>query len=568
MPLAETLLRIVRNFAAAHFLSGFFLFVIGWRLGLSPGVVAGVPIFCYGLALAGSRKEIPALKFSKILDSLQTLPRLPLAVITVFFALNFFFCLLPPGEHTEADALLYHLTLPWQYYLRGEVGGLEWALGDKFPLYLQMAQLPFTVLMFPWVVKLWNLFVVPGLFLLLWKWGELLEIRPPDRAWMIALFSSLTFFGKQFGTAMFDLGVLFYLLLGFFYLARSALASWGRPAANSDSLWGILLLGMACAQKSFLVYAAVVWGAGYFLWKIFRRKDDVKIAFSWSLFFLPALTAAIWLLPVFFRNWQLTGNPFFPMFLDFFGTEIDNPLILEVMDYVQNRYGYGRSLLHFFGMPFAMLLPVLKFDYWVDAVLGLFFIGALVSLRKKSSHSRALLFWICGLLYGALFFMSHQSRYYYLFWVFVLLLGTPWVVETFRESWRRWLLLGQAALAAGLFFFFHRDAVSVLKYLPRGEYLEKISFSYVWDRQLPLEPIRQLCLRPRGNTIGDLFYLKVPLKLLDHHTTLFSAKAVYAQDCDLFMLGSQFPRNLLFTNEGRAQIVSREVFLEEAHARK
>lgn len=566
MPLAETLLLVVRNFAAAHFLSGFFLFVIGWLLGLSAPVLMAVPLFCYGLALLGSRKEFFSLKPSKILDGLQTLPRLPLAVILIFFALNFFFCLLPPGEHIEADALLYHLALPWQYYLRGKVGGLEWALGDKFPLYLQMAQLPFTVLMFPWVVKLWNIFVVPALFLLLWKWGKLLEIRRPDRAWMIALFSALTFFGKQFGTAMFDLSILFYLLLGFFYLVRTALA--GRSAASLDSFWGILLLGIACALKSFLVYAAVVWGAGYFFWKMFQRKGWAQTDISWGLIFLPALTTGLWLLPVFIRNGQLTGNPFFPMFLNFFGTQIDNKLILEVMDYVQNRYGYGRSILHFFLMPFEMLLPILKFDYWVDTVLGLFFVGAVVSVRRGMLPSRALVTGICGLLYGALFFMSHQSRYYYLFWVFVLLLGTPWAVVTLRESWRRWILVGQAVAAAGLFFFFHRDAVVALKDLPRGKYLEKISFSYVWNRQLPAGEIRQLCLRPRTNTIGDIFYLTAPVKLLEHHTALFSLRALYTEDCDIFMLGSQYPRDTLFASEGLAQIVSREIFLEEVHARK
>lgn len=543
-------MKAIRNFALAHFLSGFCLFIVGWVWRLSDVVLFGIPLVFYLTALV--------LSWSPIRVEIKTLPRFPLAVLVSFLILNFLFCLLPPGEHIEADAMQYHLVIPWQYYLRGGVVPLDWSLNDKYPLYLQMAQLPFTVLTFPWIIKIWNLLALPALMVLAWNFGALLGYAKETRIWMLGFLSALVLFVIQYGTAMFDLLHLVYILLGVFYLVK------GIQEENiTEGIWGALFLGIACSFKTFFIYLALAWAAAFIVWKLFGgggwkfRKRD------WLFGFLPLLFGLVAMLPFMLRNSLMVGNPVFPLFANFFGTPIENKLIIEMMDYIHNRYGYGRSLLNFFLMPIQMILPARKFDYWVDPILLLFLFGFLVTFREQWRSFAGLVHGLALFIYIALFFISHQARFYYPFWFLVMLLGFPWFFQKVGKRGLTWVLIGQACLGISSFCYFHRDALAAIRQWPQRSYLENISFSYVWNKELVDPRTKLLCLRGAADPTVDLLYFQVPIKVIAQMTSLLPFEPKSGEGCDAFIIGPQWPRPHIFLPQGGGERVSQERFFQK-----
>lgn len=562
--MGENLFKITRNFVVGHYLSGFFLFVLGWQVGLPKAIVYGVPCLFYFAAFFASRRELGTLSRKTIAASFQSLPRLACIILSAFFILNFLFSLLPPSEHVEADSLLYNLTIPWQYYLRGGVVPLDWSMNDKFPFYLQMAQLPFTVLAFPWVVKVWMIFFPPALLVVTWAWGSLLGFKQEDKAWIIALTASLALFVKQYGMALFDIPNTVYILSAFYYLVRAI-----KSQAHSDLIWGALFLGMACAAKTFLVFLLFAWWMALIIWKIISAKKFNK--FDGLLVFLPGLFASIFMAPFLIRNWITIGNPVFPLLQNYFGPLIENELHHQVLHHAQYGYGYGRSLLDFFLMPLRMVFTspraVMGFDYWTDPILLVFLAAAFAGLRRQYKEPFGLVFLIAFFLYLFLFLGSQQARYFYPFWILIVWLGGALVFKWFGKKLWRWILTGQMIGALAFFCFFHRDALRNLKYIPQGKYLENASFSFVWNKNLEGSgkgTVKQLCLRKApGDSIVDLFYFTVPIKILGHTTSIAPFDPRFANDCDRFMIGTQWPPERIYRPEGRGLLVSKERFFSE-----
>ncbi|MDP2600387.1 MAG: hypothetical protein Q8P84_06615 [Deltaproteobacteria bacterium] len=549
---------IVRNFATAHFLSGFFLFLAGWGWGLSPVVVFGIPLVVYALALAGSLPALRQVSLVAGLERLKEVPKFYLFVILLSVFLNILFCLLPPAENLELDALNYHLAIPWQYYLRGRVVPLEWSVADKYPLYLQMAGLPLMTVTFPWVVKIANLFAFPGLLVVIWHWLSLFLLPERQRFWVLTLFCVLALYVKQYGTAMFDLVNAFYVLLGFYYLVRSV-----QSVKTPDLLWGSLLLGMVAALKTFFIYNVLVWMAGFFFWRffLFREWPDKR---DWIKIGLPFAAALLFLSPVWMRNVWMTGNPFFPLFLNLFGTVVENEGVHVVARNVWEQHGYGRSLLDFILAPFRLVFPIHnKFGYWTDPVLLGFLCGAVFSFKKQRKKIFGLVGLLVVLLFVAFFFMSQEARYLYSFWILIVVLGSPWVFERFNLKLLNWILVGQLLLGVSSFFLFHRQAILWIFRGALPNYLSTASYSFLWNREVENKNIRQLCLRNiTGNYVSDILYFTVPVKLVQHfNTTMSLENPAAAKGCDAFMVGNQEydgDRNAL-KNKGR--LVSEEEFL-------
>ncbi|MDO8527711.1 MAG: hypothetical protein Q7T03_08500 [Deltaproteobacteria bacterium] len=553
-------MKITRNFVLCHYLSGFFLFLAGWFIGLSPIVLFGIPLFFYSAAILCSRKYFREIKWSFVREKLTGLPPLPVCVIILFLILNFLFSLLPPTEHIEADSLLYNLTIPWQYYLRGGVVPLDWSMNDKFPLYLQMAELPFTVLTFPWAVKVWVIFSWPALLVVIWNMAELLSFQREERAWLVAMISALALLGKQFGAANFDIINTVYILSGFYYLVRAS-----GSKKSGDIVWGAIFLGMACATKTFLVSLVLVWLFAFSIWKLFCSRSSFTKR-ELGLMFFPLLSAVIFMAPFLIRNAFITGNPFFPLFENWLGPVIENRIHHEVIQHAKYGYGYGRGFFDFILMPFRMVWPfpnpIMHFDYWTDPVLLVFLSGAFFSLRRRLSGSWGLLFIVALLVYTVFFMGSQQGRYFYPFWILVALLGGQQVFRWFGPKMRRAILMGQSVIGVTCFLFFHRDALAHLKYLPAGKYLEESSFSHVWNKNLEGLNVRQLCLRQGpGDSIIDIFYFTVPVKILGHTTSLLPLDERFVGDCDRFMIGMQWPHEKIHTLEGKGMLVTKEQFL-------
>lgn len=560
---SERLLVILRNLAAAHFLSGFCFFLIGWGYGLPRWVVLGVPAVAYLFGLYFSRPVLRDFHFRKVPGVFGEVPFAARAVLLTFLLLNFLFCLLPPAENVELDALNYHLVIPWQYYLRGAVVPLDWSIPDKYPLYLQMAQLPFTIMGFPWIVKIGNMMALPTLLIAAWHLCRVMGLSRRDAGWVTALLSSLALYVKQYGTAMFDLLHAAYSLLAFLYLLRAALSG-----KKTDLLWGAAILGMACAVKTFFLYYAVVWAGAYLIWRLVFQRRSLS-PFDFMLVCLPFLSALLLLLPVWSRNFLLTGNPFYPLFLDWLGPVIENQGFHVALRRVAEA-GYGRSLLDFLILPLRLVLPFPnKFDYWTDPILLLFLAGAFIQVRRFWHDLPGLAGCVLFLLYGAFFFMSQEARYLYPFWVLVMSLGAPWL---FRHVHRRWHAIGfsiQVIVGISALFFFHRQALAWLVQGPLDQYLSRASYSFVWNKEVKGKPIKQLCLANTGTPthhrdVFDILYFTVPVKLIQHfHSTMSIVNPRALEGCDAFMLGDQDQGKREDPPDQRPRLVSKEIFLFE-----
>lgn len=553
-------LNLARNFAFGHFLSGWSLFVLGIFLGLPGFLLILVSVFFYGGAFWFSRKEWRSFSWNAFWDGLSALPRWPLMIAALFWILDLLFCLLPPGEHIEADGLIYHLAIPWQYYLRGGVVPLDWSVNEKFPLYLQMAQLPFTVLSFPWVVKIWQIAAHTGLLAVIWSWAAALGCLPRQRIWILAFFSALALFAKQYGTAMFDWANLLYTLLGFFYLSEGV-----RRQKRGAIFWGALFLGIAASAKTFYIFLPFVWFLSFWTTQIFSRTWK-PLRKNIAISILPFFSALLWMLPVYSRNFFLVGNPFFPLFLDWLGPVMDNRVAYEVANHIRlGIYGYGYSFFDFILMPLRMVLPNTRFDYWTDPLLLVFLAAALFQAGRFWREGRRLILCIAGFLYFFLFLGSQQARFFYPFWVLVILTGGKWLTEKVKPSLLSVVLGLQAIVCAGLLLFFHRDALAALKRGLLDGYLDRVSFSRLWQRSVP-ENTPSLCLRPLAQTsLKDFFYFTVPVTVVEHPTSVYSlARSKEKVFCDRYMVGSQFPPESIFLSEGKGRLVSREIFWDRS----
>lgn len=546
------MLVIARNVAIAHFLSGVLLFLVGWAYGLPKGVVFGVPAAVYGTALWFNRHHWKNFQRAEI-------PRPAILIIALFLVLNALFCLLPPAENLEIDALNYHFVIPWQYYLRGGVVPLDWSITDKYPLYLQMAQLPFTVLSFPWIIKIGNLIALPALLVTVWYFCQLLGLSKRNAAWMVAVFSSLALFIKQYGTAMFDLAIASYFLLGLVYLLRACISR-----KKNDLFWGTLILGMACATKTFLIYYAVIWFVAYSFWKTFFYRGSFT-KFDFVLALLPSLMAMFFLSPIWYRDFFLTGNPFYPLFLQWFGTLIENDGFHRHV--IQNmKPGYGRSLIDFILGPLRLVLPApRKFDYWTDPILLAFLIGAIFEIRRRWRELAGLLGLIALLLYTTFFCLSQEARYLYPFWILVIAVGAGWIVNAIKPKWLGVALGLQAAIGLSTFFLFHRQALAWLSQGPLPHYLARASYSFVWNQEVTNKNIQQLCIPNVGTAnrdVYDILYFTQPVKLVQHFNSTMSINHPQAAaGCDSFLVGRQKQIDRRPLLDKKPRLVSEAIYL-------
>lgn len=552
MGFSERFLILIRSFAFCHYGIGFLLFIFGWQWGLTDPILFGIPIFLYCLAVVLSRKAFQNWEGRSLLQKVASIPHLPLAIILLFLSLNFLFCLMPPAENLEGDALNYHLVIPWQYYLRGAVTYLDWSVADKYPLYLQMAQLPFTVATFPWIVKFWNLFTVPALMVLLYSFLSSFKIPLFQKSYLLALTSGLALFVIQYGSAMFDLANALYALFAFYYLTRAV-----KTEGRGDLFCGTLFMGMASATKTISLYFAFVWAFSFLVWRLCQTPRRFR-SFDGLLLGGPFVTALLFLAPVWLRNTIHTGNPIFPLLSNFFHSPFDNGGILEGVRY---EFGYGYSLLDYFLLPIRLVLPVRKFDYWTDPLLLVFLVGAVLFFRKRWKDIYGLVFLSALFLFSAIFLITQQARFFYPFWFLIIVLGGRWIFLHFGKRVLTLLLLGQAFIGLSLFFYFHRQAVGWLR--EGGNYLSKASYSYVWNRELKGLNVRQLCLRHvEHNFASDILYFEVPVKLIQHfNTTLRLTNANATEGCDFFMIGNQDYKGMREDPKNRGTLVSKEMFL-------
>lgn len=552
MSYSKCLLTVTRNFAIAHFLSGFFLFLFGWAHGLTKGVVFGTPFLIYSAALLFSWRSFQGLSWQELKERLQSVSLLAFFVVLIFLVLNFLFCLLPPGENLETDALNYHLAIPWQYYLRGAVVNLDWSAADKFPLYLQMAQLPFTVLTFPWIIKIWNLFTLPALIVLLYSFLTFFKIPLASKSYLIALTIGLALFAVQYGSAMFDLANTLYVFFAFYYLSLAV-----KSCKGWDLFYGALFLGMASAMKTFSPYLIFVWGLSFLIWRLCQTPRAFK-RFDYAILGGPFIMALVFLSPVWLRNSIHTGNPFFPLLSDFFHSPFDNGGALEKGHY---QFGYGFSLLDYFLFPIRLVLPIRKFDYWTDPLLLVFLAGAFIVFRRRWKDIHGLVSLVALFFFTAIFMISQQARFFYFFWLLIIILGGEWLMLKLGKKALTFLLLAQALVGLSFFFYFHRQAIGWLK--GRQNYLAKASYSYVWNSELANLNIHQLCLRSvAGNFVQDILYFEVPVKLIQHFNTTLRLTSFRATDgCDFFMIGNQDYAGERGDPENGGILVSKEDFL-------
>lgn len=245
-----------------------------------------------------------------------------LAILGFVFFLRFFSGFLPQAH---GDPLLYHLMAPRLWNLQGVV-----ALNHDLPI--------------PLLAASWEYFYL---------WPQILLAGPGASVKDLVLAQIFSQWIHLFWGLLGSFFVLreiarktlpsidtknrFYILLPFFFVAS---LQWTAPLAKNDcgmALWSLgawyflrekgklsfflggLFAGFAVAAKInailFLIPVAILL-LGQLVFKIFQKKGNLAQEFI-SLA-LAALGSILGVLPIYFRNWWETGNPFYTMFAHIF----------------------------------------------------------------------------------------------------------------------------------------------------------------------------------------------------------------------------------------------------------
>ena len=376
-----SLLMLAALFATAFAIGQRMLFVLGhrfspsnsdlselfWAVGIGIGII-GLGLICLGALglysqgymfawlilaslIARSRHDIVESPFqtngaqrslrSQLRAILHDFLGNPLqaAVIAVALLIGLINALSPP---TGFDALTYHLYVPKMYLETGHIRLLDSPVQSNYPILMQMVYGYGLVFGSGIFAKLLNFSFFAAL--LLWVHHEIGRSVDP-RASMLGLLLPLSAPICLFwaGTAYVD-GAWDFFELG----ALLALIRWSQTARRHWLVIAALMAGFALGIK-FQGLLGLLAFLGLIAW--LERRKGLKAILRASVVF--GSIAAVFLLPVFLKNYFLSGNPIYPYIfggpgwslaeVDFLGQLVTSP-------------GRGFVLRTYFLIPFDIFL--------------------------------------------------------------------------------------------------------------------------------------------------------------------------------------------------------------------
>lgn len=293
-----------------------------------------------------------------------------------FFALAALLMDLTPP--TGRDSLIHHLAVPRLWLDQGLFSEIKWLVFSYYPQNLETLYLAPLAAGFGQGAKL-----IHCAFGLLTALLVYLALRPSrGRAWALGgacLFLSIPTVFRLMGTAYVDLGLVFFLTAGWFFLARAFETGRATPYFLSA-----IFLGLGLGTKYSALPALVVLPPAA-LAVAWRSRASVRAALVWAGLY-GALALAVFS-PWLTRDYLLTGNPLYPLFGSLFGgPDATNGAGLDIFT---RRMGlYGESFFQVLASPVRVFFlgqdnSARYFDGVIGPFILLFSLPALACGRER-----------------------------------------------------------------------------------------------------------------------------------------------------------------------------------------
>ena len=269
--------------------------------------------------------------------------------------------LAPPNDY---DSLMYHLSLPQYDIEMGRIGDIAWDRGLPHALF---PALPSNISRFALATMDGRAAqVLHGLIGLTGGLGAAMLARRLSYERPVQLGSAIIFLTIraviwEMGTVEVDVPLATFAVVALVvYLAFRQTGRTGLAV-----LFGLMVGGGVLTKyHGFMVALAF---APLIVHDLFRRRV------SWGPALVGPVTAAAVLVPHLVRNFQLTGNPIFPLF-----NYVFNPGAPALLDELRGGFGTGRGLIDFITGPWN--LSVMPMQYFDGMILGAPIILALAPL--------------------------------------------------------------------------------------------------------------------------------------------------------------------------------------------
>ncbi len=340
------------------------------------------------------------------------------AYILLFLLMECVLNLTPP---ITRDALIHHLAIPKLWTINKGFFETPWADFSYYPMYVNMLYL---------IPLYFGKDILPKF--IHWGFGLGTGIityyflkQRYDRFWGLlgsAVFISTPIVVWLSTSAYIDLGMTFFTTAGVVMLIK-----WRD--SNYENLNGLILsgcfMGLAVGSKYnaliawFLLNLLVV-----FIFVRDTRKQTAALKYGLIFFFLTALVASPW----YIKNYVLTGDPFYPLFKDFFYSLCHQDSVREIVKqqiekstegsigfFQLREYMYGENFFETLFIPIRMFFQGRDNSYQyfqgrLNPILIIFL--PFIFLKKELVHEKLLflVFSVCFIIM-AFFLTAKQVRY-------------------------------------------------------------------------------------------------------------------------------------------------------------
>ncbi|HXU64099.1 MAG TPA: hypothetical protein VN962_20510 [Polyangia bacterium] len=306
------------------------------------------------------------------------------------FVVILFATLAPPSA---MDATVYHLRIPKEFLATG-----SWNVNDVtqsyYPLNVEMLYLVGLAIGGPTLAALLHCALGAAAVLTACAWTRQLGDDEGAAVWAALSLGMTALFTWESTSAFIDLGTALWCSLALLWAARAR-------GGGAERVLAGLLAGFAAGSK---LTGALVGVLACATALMVAPRGKRRAALGQALVVGVVCLACV--LPWYLRDWQLTGNPIYPVAWRWLGGPSDPTKIIAL----STKYGYGRSVGHLLLAPFELLARSDEFDQgWSvgPALVALAPLGFAVARRGAVRVSAAV---ACAAWCLIWFWLSPQTR--------------------------------------------------------------------------------------------------------------------------------------------------------------